>query len=307
MKNFTDGIKNQPYENKLLALERQLIVHIKKTWSKQSGRKPEETGKALLSFNRARYQIKIIKKFVSVKNKKLLEIGSGYATFLSVARKEFEIDAYGVEPAKWGLYNGAYEIGKKVLSLQGISSKYLIKANGEKLPFAQNSFDIVYSNYVLEHVKNEKDIFKEAVRVLKKGGILIFIFPNYNSFWEGHYGMIWLPYLNKKLAKIYVHLLRKNPSLIDELNFLTKKKIENILIDFPELKVVSWGEDLFEDAIKKLDFPDDGTLSSAKKILKFIKILGLSKVVFFLAKTFNLYTPIVLVGKKQLITKPVTR
>lgn len=279
-------------------IHNKLVAHIQKTWAEESGRSAQETATALLSFERANYQMDVIKKYISVKGKKLLEIGSGYAVFLSLARKKYGVLAYGIEPADWGLYTNTFEIGKQVLRRMGVSSRYLLKGHGENTFLPNESFDIVYSHYVLEHVNSEKNIIREAVRILKTGGLLIFIVPNYHSFWEGHYGIPWLPFLNKKLAKIYVRLWGRNPSIIDELNFVNQNVLKNILQGFPEMTVVTWGEDLFREALISLDFPDGGTMSSAKKILKFIKILGLSKFVFFLAKTFNLYTPIVLVGRK---------
>lgn len=45
------------------------------------------------------------------------------------------------------------------------------------LPFADNTFDFVFSDQVLEHVQDHKLAFAEMERVLKPGGISLHIFP----------------------------------------------------------------------------------------------------------------------------------
>ena len=47
----------------------------------------------------------------------------------------------------------------------------------EDLPYAKESFDVVYSSHVLEHVNSESKSLKEMKRVLKDDGILIIGMP----------------------------------------------------------------------------------------------------------------------------------
>jgi ubiquinone/menaquinone biosynthesis C-methylase UbiE len=51
-----------------------------------------------------------------------------------------------------------------------------IEASAEDLPFANNSFDVVYSNGVLHHVQNTMRAIREARRVLCPGGRAIMMF-----------------------------------------------------------------------------------------------------------------------------------
>ena len=46
------------------------------------------------------------------------------------------------------------------------------------MPFADQSFDACSSNYVLEHVENPVEHFKEVARVLRPGGVYCFRTPN---------------------------------------------------------------------------------------------------------------------------------
>lgn len=50
--------------------------------------------------------------------------------------------------------------------------------DGRKLPFDDNEFDYVVLNQVIEHVNGRAPLFREVRRVLKKGGIALFSFPN---------------------------------------------------------------------------------------------------------------------------------
>lgn len=46
------------------------------------------------------------------------------------------------------------------------------------LPFEDNSFDLVFSIYVLEHVNNPAELVEEIRRVLRPGGIFLALTPN---------------------------------------------------------------------------------------------------------------------------------
>ena len=52
-----------------------------------------------------------------------------------------------------------------------------VKADICDLPFEENTFDIVFSNHVLEHIEDDKKAMNELYRVLKPGGMGIFQIP----------------------------------------------------------------------------------------------------------------------------------
>ncbi|MBN2569939.1 MAG: methyltransferase domain-containing protein [Deltaproteobacteria bacterium] len=53
-----------------------------------------------------------------------------------------------------------------------------IRTNLECLPFARESFDIIFSRYVLEHLSEPGVIFSEFARILRPGGKLIVLTPS---------------------------------------------------------------------------------------------------------------------------------
>lgn len=67
-------------------------------------------------------------------------------------------------------------------------------AVGEALPHAAQTFDLIVSNEVIEHVEDDRRAVAEMVRVLKPGGRLVLFCPNrgypfetHGIYWKGEY------------------------------------------------------------------------------------------------------------------------
>ncbi|MHB8855722.1 MAG: class I SAM-dependent methyltransferase [Bellilinea sp.] len=61
---------------------------------------------------------------------------------------------------------------------------------GEYLPFPADSFDLILSHEVLEHVQDDQAAIREMVRTLRLGGRLVLFCPNRGYPFETH-GMYW--------------------------------------------------------------------------------------------------------------------
>jgi SAM-dependent methyltransferase len=57
----------------------------------------------------------------------------------------------------------------------------IVESVGEHLPFADDVFDFVFSNEVIEHVADDAQYAAEMVRVTKPGGRLLIFCPNRSS------------------------------------------------------------------------------------------------------------------------------
>jgi len=162
---------------------------------------------------------------------KYLEIGVGQGFNLINSLKD-NYNIVGIEPGNSLGFVGRYQLAIDLMKANGIQDpeSKLFQAVAEDLPFEDKSFDFVFSIAVLEHVNDIEKVFIESDRVLKDGGIMYMNIPNYNSFFEGHYGMFWIPYIlmSKRIAKLYVKLRGKDASYIDELIFTTPDNIEKI-------------------------------------------------------------------------------
>lgn len=62
----------------------------------------------------------------------------------------------------------------------------VIDSKDYKLPFADNTFDLIYSYQVLEHVKNHQMVISEIARILKPNGITYHHFPAKLRIIESH-------------------------------------------------------------------------------------------------------------------------
>ncbi len=79
----------------------------------------------------------------------------------------------------------------------------LMVAEGEKLPYPTNRFDVVLSHEVIEHVSDDKTYAAEMVRVLKPGGRGVIFCPNrwypfetHGHYWHGQYHFGNTPFIN---------------------------------------------------------------------------------------------------------------
>ena len=62
----------------------------------------------------------------------------------------------------------------------------LVQSDGESLPFASSSFDVVTALDVLEHLDNDLDAMGELLRVTKENGVLVITVPAYGFLWSEH-------------------------------------------------------------------------------------------------------------------------
>lgn len=109
---------------------------------------------------------------------KLLDIGCGAAALTVHCAKAFPkaqitaMDHWGVE------WNYAKEQCEKNAKIEGVADHITFqKGDAAKLDFPDETFDAVVSNFVFHEVrtaKDKRDVVKEALRVLKKGGVFSF-------------------------------------------------------------------------------------------------------------------------------------
>jgi SAM-dependent methyltransferase len=82
-------------------------------------------------------------------------------------------------------------------------SASITNAAGEALPFETDSFDLILSHEVLEHVQNDRQAAYEMIRVLRPGGRAVIFVPNrgypfetHGIYWRGRYRFGNIPLVN---------------------------------------------------------------------------------------------------------------
>lgn len=139
--------------------------------------------------------------FASARGKRVLEIGVGLGTdFCNWVR-------HGAVATGIDLTQSAIDATRERLQLEGVDpARYdLRQADAEHLPFADHSFDIVYSWGVLHHSPDTGRCLQEAFRVLRSGGVLkgmLYHVPAWTGWmlWVGHCLLRGRPFVTVKRA-----------------------------------------------------------------------------------------------------------
>src|SRR5215469_383691 len=108
---------------------------------------------------------------IRLRNAHLLDLGSGYGG-RTVRYKELgAARAVGLEISKSMVNEGIEFARVKNLDVE------FYEGVGENLPFENDSFDVILSYDVFEHIETMDDLLRECRRVLKPGGTLYAVFP----------------------------------------------------------------------------------------------------------------------------------
>lgn len=112
----------------------------------------------------------LFQSFGLKKGMKMLEPGCGRGEFLSNFKK-LGLDVYGVDISP---------------EADTFTSEFTVKVcdvENEALPYDDDTFDVLYSKSFIEHLHNPGKYLEEANRVLKPGGLLLTLVPD----WEANY------------------------------------------------------------------------------------------------------------------------
>ncbi|MCA9368184.1 class I SAM-dependent methyltransferase [Candidatus Kaiserbacteria bacterium] len=131
----------------------------------------------------------------------ILEVGCGRGSMIKKI-KSFSTKT-GIDPSKQAIEH-AKMIAPEVDFFVGVA---------EKLPFPDESFDVVYSLEVFEHVREYDSMVSEMVRVLKKDGVAYIQTPNYPA---------------KRFYDFIYFLLRRRSDFKDDYTHVTKFSLNKL-------------------------------------------------------------------------------
>lgn len=167
------------------------------------------------------HKINLAKKIISrIKFKYCLDVGCASGFMVSEIAKSYPALYFGVD-----VYDKAIAAAK--IHYPNINFKV---ASAQKLPFKDNSFNLILFYETIEHVENPMDCLKEIKRVLKKDGSLILtmdsgslLFRIVWFIWENTKGKVW------QNAHLHPFTHQELEELIKKADFKIKQKIFSFL------------------------------------------------------------------------------
>jgi ubiquinone/menaquinone biosynthesis C-methylase UbiE len=101
----------------------------------------------------------------------LIDIGCG-AGYNLVLAHEMGCRTAGIDPDPYG-----HGVGRRRDEWDGANPLGIRQATADKIPFEDDTFDVVFCSHVLEHIEDRHQALEEMKRVLKPGGTLILGMP----------------------------------------------------------------------------------------------------------------------------------
>lgn len=108
--------------------------------------------------------LRVLDRLNPSRGERVLDIGCGTARLTSEIAKKTDRPVVGVDPSRTMLREAALHFGPLV---------QLVQADGVRLPFADRSFDAVFSTATFHWIADHASLFSEIHRILRPGGRLV--------------------------------------------------------------------------------------------------------------------------------------
>lgn len=172
----------------------------------QTTQQEEERQIALSKKTAFRKQLQNLSRYMDIKNKRVLDIGTGNGYLLEVL-KEMDADCYGTDISKYSVQIAGEKFPGKVQC-----------GRLETLDMNDQKFDIVFLTDVLEHFSAPKRVLHAVNRLLKPDGLMFIISPNTDSLSRKLLGRKWFQYK-------YEHVMYFNRASLEKLLEKTQFKL----------------------------------------------------------------------------------
>lgn len=135
----------------------------------------------------------LCKKFNIPKSSNILDVGCGRGDFTNAFSKNVD-NIYGIDISDYCLEHYKTFKFKKCDLIN------------EKLPFENNTFDIVFSKSVMEHLYYPENLVVEIRRILKPGGRIITMCPAWEHYYRDYFDDYThrTPFMKSSLSDLHI-------------------------------------------------------------------------------------------------------
>lgn len=267
------------------------------------GLDPNQFAADTLNPARALEAATVLQRITSLEGKSVLEIGAGCGVTHIVWTKKFDVDAHGIEPEGEGFGDSA-AIARDLITANGLDPARIVGATGEDIPFDDNSFDIVYSSNVLEHTADPEKVLREALRVVKPGGIVQIVCPNYLSYFDGHYAALHPPIFSNRFFCWWMKTIYgKDPAFAatirTEVNpvWARRNLIENHATT--PLDILGLGQDVFRERMGDAAVGKWMALGKVGRLVEIAAKLKLNRLAAAIIIALQGWTPLIMSVRKR--------
>jgi len=199
------------------------VESIARQAAQATGRDEAHITQILKTFrNEARATLAVVEPHLRTEGR-MLEVGAGLCLFSLFLRRE-GYDVTALEPAMGG-YSLFDTLRSLIIELHpDVMLPMLTCPAGELNSTQHGSFDLVFSNNVIEHIPDWQAALISMMGVLSEGAYMLHACPNYSLPYEPHYGV---PVLRRLPALSKRFFLSKNADgeIWDSLNFISHRQV----------------------------------------------------------------------------------
>jgi len=158
------------------------------------------------------------------KSSSILEVGGGIG-LVNIWLQVTGYDVKSIEPSGGG-HDDYYAIGSYLVKELKLDSERWVDLSVEDVSSLDQTFDLLFSYNVLEHIKDVDIAFDQMKQCLNGNGVMRHGCPNYAIPYEPHYGIPLLPGLEVYTPILLPYL--RGESLWNSLNFIKAKKLQKV-------------------------------------------------------------------------------
>ncbi len=135
-------------------------------------------------------RLQLVNRYAPLAGRSVLDVGCGLGMYTAAFRR--------FTPAVFGVEIEFERAAQACSRAAGVAV-----SPGERLPFADDTFNVVFSHEVIEHVADDVLAAREMVRVARPGGRIVVFCPNrwwpfetHGHYWRGRYHFGNTPLIN---------------------------------------------------------------------------------------------------------------